>query len=98
MLSGRAATPGVFVVGTVVLAVGLAIGIRTLIPDIAERQFEDMMDGLRVVYELLFALLLAFVVASVLDTFNQAESTVQQEASALSAMLRDNSSLVSAWR
>ena len=41
-------------------------------------------------YELLFALLLAFVVASVLDTFNQAESTVQEEASALSAMLRDN--------
>ncbi len=80
----------VFVLGTVVVAVGLAIGIRTLIPDIAERQFEDMMDGLRVVYELLFALLLAFVVASVLDTFNQAESTVQQEASALSAMLRDN--------
>ena len=80
----------VFVLGSVVVAVGLAIGIRTLIPDIAERQFEDMMDGLRVVYELLFALLLAFVVASVLDRFNQAEGTVQQEASALSAMLRDN--------
>jgi hypothetical protein len=80
----------IFVAGSVLLAIGLAIAIRRLVPDIAERQFEDLASGLRVVYELLFALILAFVIASVLDKFNDAESTVGSEATALSQMLRNN--------
>ncbi len=80
----------IFVLGSVALAIGLAVAIRKLVPDIAERQFEDLASGLRVVYELLFALILAFVIASVLDKFNDAESTVGSEATALSQMLRNN--------
>jgi hypothetical protein len=86
----------IFVLGSVVLAIGVAIGIRRLIPDIAESQFEDLASGLRIVYELLFALILAFVIASVLDKFNDAEATVGQEATALAQMHRDNLAFPSA--
>jgi hypothetical protein len=79
-----------FVFGSVVLAISLAVGIRKLVPDIAERQFEELASGLRVVYELLFALILAFVIASVLDKFNDAEHTVGAEATALAQMMRNN--------
>lgn len=80
----------IFVGGSVVLAISLAIAIRKAIPDIAEREFEELASGLRVVYELLFALVLAFAIASVIDKFSNAESTVDTEATALSQMLRDN--------
>jgi hypothetical protein len=80
----------IFVGGSVVLAISLAIVIRKAIPDIAERGFEDLASGLRVVYELLFALVLAFAIASVIDKFNEAEDTVATEANALSQLLRDN--------
>ena len=80
----------IFVGGGVLFAIGLALAIRRVVPDIAHQSFEDFADGLRVVYELLFALLLAFVIASVLDKFNDAESTVAAEAAALSQMVRDN--------
>jgi hypothetical protein len=80
----------IFVGGSVVLAVSLAIIIRWLAPDIAEREFEELASGLRVVYELMFALILAFAIASVIDKFNSAESTVDTEATALSQMLRAN--------
>ena len=80
----------IFVIGSVALAIAVAVAIRRLIPDIAERQFEDIASGLRIVYELLFALILAFVIVPVLDTFNDAESTVGSEATALSQMLCNN--------
>lgn len=80
----------IFVGGGVLLAVGLALGIRKAIPDIAERSYEEFAEGLRVVYELLFALILAFVIASVLDKFSDAESAVASEATALSQMVRSN--------
>jgi hypothetical protein len=80
----------VFVGGSIVLAVSMAIVIRKLVPDIAEREFEEYASGLRVVYELLFALILAFAIASVIDKFNNAETTVDTEATALSQMLRAN--------
>jgi hypothetical protein len=80
----------VFVIGSVVLAIAVSIAIRRLIPDIAERQFEDIASGLRVVYELLFALILAFVIASVLDKFNEADNTVGREATALAQMVRND--------
>jgi hypothetical protein len=80
----------IFVFGSVLLAISLATTIRKLVPDIAERQFEELASGLRVVYELLFALILAFVIASVLDKFNDSEHTVGAEATALAQMMRNN--------
>jgi len=80
----------IFVGGSVVLAISVAIAIRRAIPDIAEREFEELASGLRVVYELMFALILAFAIASVIDKFNDAEATVDTEATALSQMLRAN--------
>ena len=80
----------IFVGGSVVLAITTAIAIRKAIPDIAEREFEELASGLRVVYELLFALVLAFAIASVIDKFNDAATTVDTEATALSQLLRDN--------
>jgi Protein of unknown function (DUF4239) len=82
----------IFVGGSVLLAISLAIAIRKAIPDIAEREFEELASGLRVVYELLFALILAFAIASVIDKFSDAEATVDTEATALSQMLRANRS------
>ncbi len=80
----------IFVGGSVALAVTLAIVIRWLAPDMAEREFEELASGLRVVYELMFALVLAFAIASVIDKYNDAEGTVDIEATALSQMMRDN--------
>ncbi len=80
----------IFVGGSVALAISLAIAIRKAFPDIAERGFEDLASGLRVVYELLFALVLAFAISAVIDKFNEAETTVATEANALSQLLRDN--------
>jgi hypothetical protein len=79
-----------FVGGSIVLAIAGTLAIRKLVPDVAERDFEHLASGLRIIYELLFALILAFVIASVLDKFNDAESTVDAEATALSQMLRNN--------
>jgi hypothetical protein len=86
----------IFVVGSVGLAIAVALAIRRFVPDIAERQFEEIAEGLRIVYELLFALILAFVIASVLDKFSDAENTVGREATALAAMHRDNLAFPSA--
>ena len=80
----------VVVGGSVVLAVSIAILARKLMPDLAEREFEEMASGLRVVYELMFALILAFAIASVIGKFNDAEATVDREATALSQMFRAN--------
>ena len=79
-----------FVGGSIALAIGLTYALRRFAPSIAGPGFEDLAGGLRVVYELLFALILAFVIASVLDKFNDAETTVDAEATALAQMLRDN--------
>lgn len=86
----------IFVVGSVVLAIAVAVAIRRLVPDIADRPFEEIAGGLRIVYELLFALILAFVIASVLDKFNNAEDTVGGEATALAQMHRNNLAFPSA--
>ncbi|MGI8803185.1 MAG: hypothetical protein ACR2KV_13605 [Solirubrobacteraceae bacterium] len=80
----------ILVAGAVLLAVALAVGFRSVIPEGGQRRFEETMDGLRIIFELLFALLLAFVIASVLDRFDTADQTVGEEATALSQMLREN--------
>lgn len=75
---------------SVCVAVVLAVVLRWLIPDPEEGRFERLSEGLRVVYELLFALILAFVIASVLDKFNDADRAVGAEAAGLSQMMRNN--------
>lgn len=80
----------IFVGGSIVLAIAIPIVIRKLVPDIGERQFEELASGLRVVYELLFALILAFVIASVLGKFDTADNVVDSEATSLALMLRAN--------
>jgi Protein of unknown function (DUF4239) len=79
-----------FIGGCVTLALTITFVIRRLVPDLAERQFEELADGLRVVYELMFALLLAFVIASVLDKVGDSEEAVAREATALTQMQRNN--------
>jgi hypothetical protein len=80
----------VVVGGTVALALGAVVAANRLLPNLADGPFEEMADGLRVVYELVFALILAFVIASVLDTFSTAESTVAAEATTLAHMKRSS--------
>ncbi|MGH9222985.1 MAG: hypothetical protein ACRD2W_04205 [Acidimicrobiales bacterium] len=75
------------VVGLTLLGV---LAARKLFPNLAEGPFDEMADGLRVVYELVFALILAFVIASVLDTFATAEGTVAAEATTLAEIKRSN--------
>jgi hypothetical protein len=79
--------------GAIVVAVVGVLAARKLFPDLADSAFEEVADGLRVVYELVFALILAFVIASVLDTFSNAESTVAAEATTLAHMKRANNAL-----
>jgi hypothetical protein len=79
--------------GTLALALGGVLVAHKAFPKIANGPFEDMAEGLRVVYELVFALILAFVIASVLDTFSQADSTVASEATTLAHMKRANQAL-----
>jgi hypothetical protein len=80
----------IFVAFAVVSAALLALALRALIPDPQEGLFEELSSGLRVVYELLFALILAFVIASVLDKFNDADNVVGSEATALTQLVRNN--------
>ncbi|HVF15020.1 MAG TPA: hypothetical protein VM942_10495 [Acidimicrobiales bacterium] len=84
-------TTTIFVVvvgGTVVLALAAVLAAGKFLPNLAKGAFEEMADGLRVIYELVFALILAFVIASVLDTFSTADSTAAAEATNLAHMKR----------
>lgn len=74
--------------GPVVLAISGVLIARKLIPNLAESNFEDVVDGLRTVYELLFTIVLAFVIGAVLGTFEAADSKVSAEATKLSQMVR----------
>ncbi len=82
-----------FVGGTVALALVGVLVANKFFPNLADGPFEDTVDGLRVVYELVFALILAFVIGSVLDSFSTAEASVAAEASTLSHMKRANDGL-----
>lgn len=63
---------------------------RRLFPRLADSSFEPIADSLRVVYELIFALILAFVIAAVLDEAGNAESAVASEATTVREILRAN--------
>jgi hypothetical protein len=76
--------------GTVLLTLAGVLVARRFFPDLGESRFADVVDGLRVVYELIFALILAFVIAAVLDTLNDAEATVATEATQIAQLERQN--------
>src|SRR4029077_6398923 len=66
---------------------------RRRFPRLTDSEFEPVADSLRVVYELIFALILAFVIASVLDEMGNAESAVASEASTISELVQANDAL-----
>jgi hypothetical protein len=66
---------------------------RRIFPARANTQFEQVADSLRVVYELIFALILAFVIAAVLDEMSNAESIVASEATTIGELVRANDAL-----
>jgi len=79
--------------GAVLLTIGCVLLARRRFPRLADSEFEPVADSLRVVYELLFALILAFVLASVLDEMGDAESAVASEATTISELVRANDAL-----
>lgn len=79
--------------GAVLLTVASVLVARRRFPKLADSEFEPVADSLRVVYELLFALILAFVLASVLDEMGDAESAVASEATTISELVRANDAL-----
>jgi len=79
--------------GAVVLTIACVLVARRRFPQLADSDFEPVADSLRVVYELLFALILAFVLASVLDEMGNAESAVASEATTISELVRANDAL-----
>ncbi len=82
-----------FVGGAVVLALVGVLVAGKLFPNLADGPYEETVDGLRVVYELVFALILAFVIGSVLDSFSTAEATVASEGATLAHIKRANDAL-----
>jgi Protein of unknown function (DUF4239) len=75
-----------------VTVVGVVLA-RRIFPPREDSQFEAVADSLRVVYELIFALILAFVIAAVLDVMGNAESVVASEATTIGELVRANDAL-----
>ena len=84
--------------GMVLLTVAGVLLARRLFPRLADSEFEPVADSLRVVYELIFALILAFVIAAVLDEMGNAEAAVASEATAIGELVRANDGLPEADR
>lgn len=82
-----------FVGGVVALTLIGVLLARRFFPRLADSEFEPVADSLRVVYELIFALILAFVIAAVLDTMGEAESAVASEATTIAELVRANDTL-----
>ena len=76
--------------GMLLLSVAGVLLVRRLFPRLADGSFEPVAESLRVVYELIFALILAFVIAAVLDELGSAESAVASEATTVREILRAN--------
>ena len=75
-----------------VTVVGVVLA-RRIFPPREDSEFEAVADSLRVVYELIFALILAFVIAAVLDVMGNAESVVASEATTIGELVRANDAL-----
>jgi hypothetical protein len=82
-----------FVGGMVVVTVIGVMLARRFFPRLADGEFEPTADSLRVVYELIFALILAFVMAAVLDEMGNAEAVVASEATTIGELVRANDAL-----
>ena len=79
--------------GMALLTIVVVLLARRLFPRLADGEFEPVASSLRVVYELIFALILAFVIAAVLDELSHAESVVASEATTLGELVRANDAL-----
>ena len=79
--------------GAALLTVACVVVARRLFPRLADSEFEPVADSLRVVYELIFALILAFVIAAVLDEMGDAEAAVASEATTIGELVRANDAL-----
>jgi hypothetical protein len=79
--------------GAVLITLAAVMLARRLIPRLADSEFEPVADSLRVVYELIFALILAFVIAAVLDEMSNAEAAVASEATTIAELVRANDAL-----
>ena len=79
--------------GMVLITVIGVLLARRFFPARADTEFETVADSLRVVYELIFALILAFVIAAVLDEMSNAESVVASEATTIGELVRANDAL-----
>jgi Protein of unknown function (DUF4239) len=84
--------------GMAVLTVACVRLARRLFPRLTDSEFEPVADSLRVVYELIFALILAFVIAAVLDEMGNAESAVASEATTIDELVRNNDAFPEATR
>jgi hypothetical protein len=76
--------------GMVVLTLVGVLLARRFCTQLTESNFEPIADSIRVVYELIFALILAFVIAAVLDEMGNAESAVATEANTIAELVRAN--------
>jgi Protein of unknown function (DUF4239) len=76
--------------GMVLLTVAGVLLARRLFPRLTDSEFEPVADSLRVVYELIFALILAFVIAAVLDELGDAEAVVASEATTIGELVTAN--------
>jgi hypothetical protein len=79
--------------GVALLTIAGVLIARRLFPRLADSEFEPVADSLRVVYELIFALILAFVIAAVLDEMGNAEAAVASEATTIGELVRANDAL-----
>jgi hypothetical protein len=84
--------------GMALLTVAGVLLARRLFPRLSDSEFEPVADSLRVVYELIFALILAFVIAAVLDEMGNAESAVASEATTIDELVRNNDAFPEATR
>jgi len=79
--------------GMVLLTLVGVVLARRLFPGLADSEFEPVAENLRVVYELIFALILAFVIAAVLDEMGDAEAAVASEATTIAELVRANDAM-----
>ena len=79
--------------GMAALTVVVVLVARRLFPQLTDSDFEPVANSLRTVYELIFALILAFVIAAVLDEMTNAESVVASEATTIGELVRANDTL-----
>ena len=79
-----------FVCGSALLAMGCVLVAQRYVAGENARRLETVSSGLRIVYELLFVLILTFGISLVLDKLDDAQQTVDREAAALTQLRYTN--------